>query len=142
MSDTDILQKYTGRKPGTASLLDALGDDELADDLGSFGWLRGVRERAIMLELRKKDGHILAVNYAWLERMEFDPSEGITLRAGDTVIRITGRNLNAEARPLVRLFDGLTRHRVPWVREAGRAENLEVRELVTVIERIDWKEHP
>lgn len=41
--------------------------EEELDDLGTFGWLRGTRDRAIMLELRKKDGNVLAVAYAWLD---------------------------------------------------------------------------
>jgi hypothetical protein len=47
-----------------------------AADLGAFGFLRGVRDRAVMLELRWKDGSVVAFAYAWLERAGFDPSEG------------------------------------------------------------------
>lgn len=136
--DESLLHKYTGRKlesdPSTLSALDS----DITDDLGCFGWLRGVKERAVMLELRKKDGHILAIGYGWLERMEFDPSKGITLHLVGQRIRVTGRNLNAESRPLVRLFEGLTRHRVPWIREADRATQLESREGATVVEAIEW----
>ncbi len=96
----------------------ALSDDpELTEDFGAFGWLRGVRERAVMLELKLRTGNIVAVGYGWLERAEFDPSVGITLLLPGRRIQIRGRNLNAEARPGVRLFEGITRHRVPWARE-------------------------
>ena len=61
--------------------------------------MRGVRDRAIMLELRRKNGNVLAIGYGWLERAEFDPSEGITLHLVGQKIRIKGRNLNDEARP-------------------------------------------
>ncbi len=37
--------------------------DASADDLGSFGWLRGIRDRAIMLELRQKNGNVVAIGY-------------------------------------------------------------------------------
>ena len=50
----------------------------------AFGFLRGVRDRAIMLELRHRDGRISAVGYAWLSGAEFDPSAGITLSFGGT----------------------------------------------------------
>src|SRR6266404_1320814 len=110
MTDKTILERYGGR--GTAG--DGAPDLESVDDLGAFGWLRGIRESARMLELRKKDGNILAVGYGWLERVEFNPSEGITLSIVGRTIRIKGRHLNGEARPAVRLFEGITRHRVPW----------------------------
>lgn len=110
MSDS-LLNKYT--RPQTEP-----DDPQLeTEDLGSFGWLRGMRERATMLELRKKDGNITAIGYAWIEKIEFDPSEGITIHALGQQVRIQGRNLNAEVRHGVNLFQGLTRHRVPWVAE-------------------------
>lgn len=105
------------------ALLRAAGaesDAEGTDDFGAFGWLRGTKERAVMLELRKKTGAILAVGYSWIEFIEFDPSDGITLWIPGRKVRIQGRNLNMPAdpeRPNVRLFEGLTRHRVPWVQE-------------------------
>ncbi|WP_255111658.1 hypothetical protein [Synechococcus sp. RedBA-s] len=111
-----------------------------AEDCGCFGWLRGVRERSIMLELRKKDGHILAVGYSWLERVEFDPSEGITLHLPGRKIKITGSGLNSDARPTVRLFDGIIRHRVPWIREADRSEGLKTGEQAALVEGIQWDE--
>ena len=136
MSDK-ILQKYTG-KNGDKSIGSAATDEaETADDLGAFGWLRG-RDRAIMLELRKKNGNIVAVGYSWLERVEFDPSEGITLHVGGQRIRIKGRNLNGEVRPNVRLFQGITRHKVPFIQEADEPAALQAGKSVTIIEKIEW----
>ncbi len=141
MTDS-LLRKFSaieGRSPLTERERSLLADDaSCADDLGCFGWLRGVRERSLMLELRQKNGNIRAVAYAWLESVEFDPSEGITLHVGGKAIRIRGRHLNTEVRPLVRLFEGLIRHRVPWVREASGRERLESPEQPTVIDRIEW----
>jgi hypothetical protein len=108
------------------------------DDLGSFGWLRGMRERAVMLELRKNNGNILAVGYGWIALAEFNPSEGITLSLGGKKVVIKGRNLNEELRPMVRLFEGIVRHRVPWVQEAGETESMAASETATVIESIEW----
>jgi hypothetical protein len=65
-----------------------------------------------VLELRKEDGRIMAVSYGYLERAAYEPSEGITLSIAGRRIQIKGRNLNAESRPTLRLFQGITRHRV------------------------------
>lgn len=134
MSDGPMLQRYLGERDQRGGATTEL----VTEDLGAFGWLRGVRERALMLELRRKDGSIRAVGYAWLERVEFDPSEGITLCMPGAEIRIKGRNLNSELRPFVRLFEGITRHRVPWVQETDRTEALQAATGVTIIETIDW----
>jgi hypothetical protein len=53
-------------------------------------------------------------------------------------IRIKGRNLNAETRPEVRLFQGIARHRVAWVQEADRPGTMNGRETTTIIEDIVW----
>ncbi len=136
MSDK-FLQKYTG-KSGDQSISSAATDEpEIADDCGAFGWLHG-RDRAIMLELRKKNGNIVAVGYSWLERVEFDPSEGITLHLASQKIRIRGRNLNGEIRPNVRLFQGITRHKVPWIHEADEPAALQASKTATVVEKIDF----
>lgn len=137
MTDSHLLDKYMKRSPATDSHKPESEADE-AEDFGCFGWLRGVRDRSIMLELRKKDGHTLAIGYSWLERVEFEPSEGITLYLPGRKIRITGSGLNADARPTVRLFDGIIRHRVPWVREADRSESLKARADAVVIDSIEW----
>jgi hypothetical protein len=105
-------------------------------DHWGFGWLRGIRETAIMLEVRHRDGRIYAFNYTLLDRAEFDPSEGITLHFGSKTVKIIGRNLNAEARPNVRLFNGLVRRRIPWIQEAGEPEALSAPKQTVVIEQI------
>jgi hypothetical protein len=136
MSDS-ILDKYTRPRPDDVA---SANDNEGADDFGAFGWLRGVRDRAIMLELRHRDGKISSFGYAWLERAEFDPSEGITLHFAGRSVKIAGRNLNAELRPNLRLFAGILRHRVPWVQEADRAMALEAPGGAVVIEELHMKD--
>ncbi|HWB12753.1 MAG TPA: hypothetical protein VG826_26240 [Pirellulales bacterium] len=131
-TDTDLLDRHL---PSRTALPTRTGEEE-PSDLGAFGWLRGVHERAAMLELRKKDGSIVAFAYAWLERAEFDPSQGITLRFGPQKVRITGRNLNAEPRPNVRLFAGIVRHRVPWIQEADRPAAIGAGRGTPVVESI------
>lgn len=134
----NLLQRYLHRSPEQPATVVAPSEAETLDDLGAFGWLRGVRDRAAMLELRKKDGNILAVGYAWLDRVEFDPSIGITLHSGGQTIRLLGRHLNGELRPQVRLFQGICRHRVPWVQEADQLASLATNGTQTVIEKIEW----
>lgn len=73
-----------------------------------------------------------------MERVAFDPSEGITISAAGQKIRVKGRNLNAEVSPSVRLFEGITRHRVPWIREADRSGGIQAGECDTVIDAIEW----
>jgi hypothetical protein len=138
MTDS-VLRKYatTTRSPESEADLTGDQDGQGAEDLGAFGWLRGVRDRSVMLELRKRNGNIVAVGYGWIERIEFDPSDGITLLALGQKIRIRGRNLNGEARPQIRLFHGLCRHRVPWIQESDQAGALRADKHATVIEAIE-----
>jgi hypothetical protein len=138
MSYETLLQRHATRTSEPAAGDRSPAEPETTEDLGSFGWLRGIRDRAVMLELRKKDGNIMAVGYGWLERAEFDPSEEITLWIAGRKISIQGRNLNAEIRPMVRLFEGIVRHRVPWIRESDQAESMEAAEKATVVEGIEW----
>jgi len=112
--------------------------DEAPEDLGAFGWL-GSRERAVMLELRRKDGSITSLGYAWLERADFDPSEGITLKFTGQTVRLTGCNLNSEVRPHLRLYGGLVRHRVPWLQEADEPTAMVAAKNATVIEKVEFE---
>lgn len=138
MSDSDLLHRFIDRVTDTRDSLEQRLDNEPWDDLGAFGWLRGVRERAVMLELRRRDGDVLAVGYGWLERAEYDPSRGITLHVAGQPIRIRGSSLNAPVRPQVRLFEGIVRHCVPWIREAGMGERMRASEGACTVEAIEW----
>lgn len=122
----------------TKSKANAAPETEEIDDHQSFGVVRGIRERAVMLELRQKDGSILALHYSWLERAEFDPSTGITLTFGGHTVKLTGRNLNGhgDTEPQVRLFASLVRHRVAWVCESGGDDVFRVSPGMTFIDRI------
>lgn len=137
MSD-NVLQKYLSAKP---SAVESSADLEVEglDDLGAFGFLRGVHDRAIMLELRHRDGKISAVGYAWLSGAEFDPSEGITLNLGARQVKITGRNLNTEVRPNIRLFSAIIRHRVPWIQEADASTSIQVPKAGVLVDGIQIK---
>lgn len=92
-----------------------------------------------MLEIRHKDGRITAKGYSWLQSAEFDPSTGITLNFSGETVTIKGRNLGAEARPNIRLFAGILRHRVPWIQEADGPTVLEAVKDAVVIEEVKIK---
>jgi hypothetical protein len=141
MNDSvSVLEKFTQRVSESAegrSAADSSAGADGSDDLGAFGYLRGIKDRAMMLELRKKNGNILAIGYGWLE-CDFDPSEGITVHAGRRTVRIKGRNLNSEIRPQIRLFESITRHRITWIREADESERIAAAKSATIIESIEW----
>lgn len=153
-SSLSFLEKYTGHGQRSAAghhaeridhgdyasttSADHADDLDAEEDCGCFGWLRGARDRSVMLELRKRDGNIQALGYSWMERVEYDPSVGITLHALGRSIRIKGRNLNTIQSGGVRLFDGIIRHRVTWIQEAdGQAGEHGGRE-VAVAAAIEW----
>lgn len=134
----NLLDKYAGRRNGKESVSDE--DGETLEEPGfGFGWLRGIRDTAIMLEIRHRDGHISAFSYNMLDRAEFDPSDGITLKFAGAQVHILGRNLNAEARPNLRLFEGITRRRVSWIQEADEPTAMEAPKNAVVIEAVEVK---
>ncbi|QDT53004.1 hypothetical protein Pan44_10190 [Caulifigura coniformis] len=123
MAESSVLERLLSsetRGPATPPK-----SDEVVDDYVAFGWLRGVKERAISLELRRRNGNVTAIGYAWLQKVEWNPSTGITLWFGNEKFTIQGQNLNAEVREDVRLFDGLIRHKVPWVQESSTNSQFE-----------------
>ena len=115
MSEPSVLTPFS-KKLATAPAR-AEADGETIENFGPFHFLRGIRDRSIMLQLCRKDGDIVALSYGLLDRADFNPSVGITLKFGAQRVKIMGRNLNAEVRPHVRLFEGIVRHRVTLVRE-------------------------
>tara|TARA_R110002111_G_scaffold244158_1_gene306285 strand:+ start:1353 stop:1784 length:432 start_codon:yes stop_codon:yes gene_type:complete len=136
MTDSSILQRYLNTGDTKPNEHDELTEPDEANDFKSFGWHRGIRDRALMLELRQKNGNIIALGYSWLERVEFNPSEGITLSFGSEKVQLKGRHLNSETRPQVKLFEGLLRHKVPWVQEADRETHLRSNDTDTLITSI------
>jgi hypothetical protein len=133
-----VLQKFATNRATEAAAAPS-GEADGFDDFGAFGWLRGVRDRAIMLELRKRDGSVTVFGYAWLKKATFDPSGDIVLDFSGETVKITGRNLNAELRPHIRLLSGIARHRVPWIQEADQATDMEAPKGAVIIEELDVK---
>lgn len=143
MSDrTSILERYTGRStdPNT-TVATAPDPDELAQvevNTDAFGWMRGLTARAIMLELRRRDGRVMAVGYGWIERVEYDPAAGIGLHALGKVFLIKGRCLNTPQPGGVALLAGILRHRITWIQEAQESDRLRGGPHGVLIERIEW----
>lgn len=136
MSDS-ILEKYRLHvRPEPESV----STDEGLDDLGTFGFLRGSRDRALMLEFRFSDGSIVALGYSWLEQVAFNPSEGITLQFGRRTVKITGQNLDRAFLRNLQLVNGILRHRIPWLRESDHAEIMEASPEAVLIENITIEE--
>ena len=112
-------------------------ESEEEDLEGVFGLLRGIKERATMLEFRFKTGDSAALNYGWLEKIEFNPSSGIRLHFGTTVVRLRGRGLNQQVRQNVTLLSGLLQHRISWVKEASQHDSANVTNHVPLITSIE-----
>ena len=129
--------KYATRFSDEA-VASATSDAEGTENLGAFGFLRGSRDRAEMLELRQKTGNIRAIGYGWIEKVDFDPSAGITLFVGSETIRIRGRNLNVLASQQVSLLGAIIRHRAPWIGEADQSTALQSDKTAVVVEKIEW----
>ncbi|AMV24231.1 hypothetical protein VT84_07530 [Gemmata sp. SH-PL17] len=113
MSETSLLhERIQGRRVAPAE-----DDPDACEDCGAFGLLRGVKERALMLDLRFCNGNREALPYALLERVSFDPSDGLTLRFLGAVVTVRGRNLARPSGSSAAILDGIHRHRVSWIGE-------------------------
>lgn len=136
MSGDALRRLMHSREPGSG--IGPPGGDDDGDEISapSFGFLRGIRDRAHFFEIRHRDGKVTAFTYSWLDRAEFDPSEGITLHFGRNQVKLEGRNLNLEVRPHVTLFGSILRHRVPWVQEADEPAAMSAPRGEVVIERV------
>jgi len=138
MTGSETPQKYKSRISDLTGESGFSSDDQGAEDCGCWGFLRGTRDRAVMLELRKKDGSIRAVGYSWIEAVDFDIDNGIALYYRDAVIRIKGRNLTVPGRQQTSLLGALIRHRVPWIVESDQKATLQADKDIVVIEAIEW----
>jgi len=122
------------------------GTKELDDDGGegacaAFGYLRGIRERGVAVEIRFLNGNSTWFPYNWLGNWEFNPSEGILLKfTGDIVYLVLIRGSNLD-QPLAETntnltSSGLQRHRIVWMREMSEEEIRQVGETGPTIDSI------
>jgi hypothetical protein len=100
---------------------------------GVFGFLRGVKERATMLELRLKTGDSVALSYSWLDKASYNPSTGITLQFSGITVQIEGRLLNNKRQGNQSLYEGLIRQRISWIEEADQAQTLICQDRTVVV---------
>ena len=119
--------------------------DEEEDSCPAFGFLRGIRERALAVEFRFRDGNSEWFPYSLLASWRYNPSVGLLLKfTGDlvTLVLIRGSNLDALVNQgAINLTDrGLQRHRITWIREMDEEELRRVGEGGPTIDHIEVAE--
>jgi hypothetical protein len=133
VSDTTFLNdRLMARRAGPVE-----DDPDLFQDCGTHGLLRGSGDRALMLECRFRDGNREAFPYALLERVSFDPSEGLMLHFPGARVTFRGRNLSIASLASVSLLDAILRHRVPWVAESEELHAATRPKEAAVVTRIE-----
>lgn len=75
-----------------------------------FGFDRQENGRALMFELRTRDGRRSALPYSYLTRADFDPDKGIEIYVSNVVVVVKGRDLGT-------IYSYLLQNRLTWVRE-------------------------
>jgi hypothetical protein len=140
--------KGTSPRPGadTGCTNAATEGNSDEDACRAFGYLRGIRDRAMCLEIRFADGSSLAFPYGWLGPVKYQPSAGLLLQFnGDRLhlVLLEGSNLNALVNGSVSLYErGLLRHRVTWVREMPKAEAINGGEGEVVVRCVRLLSYP
>jgi hypothetical protein len=122
----------------------AIKEAEESDEqsCAAFGYLRGLREQALMLELRFRNGNREFYPYGLLGPCRYNPSVGLLLRfTGDvvTLVLVRGSNLDALVhQSAVNLTDrGIQRHRILWIREMDETELRGIPKGEPTIDRIE-----
>lgn len=75
-----------------------------------FGFDRQENGRALMFELRTRDGRRSALPYSYLTRADFDPDKGIEIYVSNVVVVVKGRDLGT-------IYSYLLQNRLTWMRE-------------------------
>jgi hypothetical protein len=110
----------------------------------AFGFLRGVRDRALNIEFRReREGDCFSFPYSWLGPSRFHPSVGMVLLFSGSelyLVTIQGRNLNTLGETGLSLYErGILRHRVTYVREIAKADSKALPEGECVVDHIEIK---
>jgi hypothetical protein len=159
--DHDVLD--FGRNPHLAGVAarqpkETAKDHDAAEEesCAAFGFLRGIRDRALAIEFRFRTGNSEWYAYHLLSMWQYNPSCGILMKftGGDvvTLVLIRGSNLDGQlSQHSVNLTDrGLQRNRITFIREmdedelrkAGKdqptIDRIEVGEFETVEEQREW----
>ena len=119
--------------------------DEDEESCLAFGFLRGVNERSLALELRFRNGDREWFPYSLIGPWRYNPSVGLLLKfTGDlvTLVLVRGSNLDAPVHQgTMNLTDrGLQRHRITWLREMDEDELRAVGEGGPTIDSIELAE--
>ncbi len=84
--------------------------EDLSQEEKFFSYEPQPTGRAIMLELRTRDGKRRALPYSYMTKADFDPDEGIEIHVSDVIVLLKGRGLEE-------VFTFLVQNRLNWVRE-------------------------
>ena len=147
MSDNSrsLLKTLGLDQPARPQVVPQLAEDE-EDECRAFGYLRGVRDRALAIELRLRTGDREYFPYSHLVSWRYNPSVGVLLKFTDdvvTLVLIRGSNFDALVNGSINLTDrGLQRHRILWVREMDADEVRRAGHEEPTIDRIEVAEFP
>jgi len=84
--------------------------EQEAEEGKYFGFDPQANGRALMFELRTRDGKRSALPYSYLTRADFDPEKGIEIYVSNVVVLVKGRDLSD-------LYSYLLQNRLTWMRE-------------------------
>jgi hypothetical protein len=139
---SELAQRYPHLAGRTGVPAADMKEDEGEDCCQAFGFLRGLHERALTVELRFRDGNRHGFAYSCFVEWWYNPSVGLLLKfTGDlvTLVLIGGSNLDAtiEGKGINLTERGIPRHRITWVREKEEDELRRAGEGVPTIDRIE-----
>jgi len=115
-------------------------DVDTLEDCGSFGFLRGTRDRSLMIDFRYLSGSHDSFSYATLERVSYEPTEGMTLFFLGVQVQLIGRNLATAQASGVSLLEAIQRHRVPWIRQVEELRGQFFSPTAVVVTQIEIQE--
>jgi len=105
---------------------------EQAEEEGKyFGFDRQENGRALMFELRTRDGRRSALPYSYMTRADFDPGKGIEVYVSNVVITVKGRGLET-------IFGYLLQNRLTWVKEDS--SGMDTDDEAVFVESVEVKE--
>ena len=120
---------------------DKAKEDTPEESCLAFGYLRGLHDRALAIELRLRNGNRDYFSYSHLASWRYNPSVGLLLKFTDdlvTLVLVRGSNLDALVKQSVNLTDrGLQRHRILWLREMDETELRRAGKGEPTIDRIE-----
>jgi len=104
--------------------------EELQEQSKFFGFEPQPSGRALMFELRTRDGRRSALPYSYVTRADFDPETGIEIHVSSAVVLVRGRALED-------VFAYFLQNRLTWVREDS--SGLDIGEEGVFVESLEVK---